>query len=301
MGWYEHAIQFGEKYMKVLGTKGKMPVFKIADNLGSKWLGICRYIYAQRDNTTITYQKSIVDDPRTYERVAAHEMVHHHNFLNMTDKDIVLARAGVKTDGHGPDFVTQAEKINAVMGKGFVTKTSDAEYVLSQTVKTYFLYMEPKDDGILYGWAVKLSSQAQRNLARRIPFYKGKLVEVNDRRWTNCAGKIGATLTMCRARPGDRPMLEKLYDEGKPAKIMATLAPQQFNVRDLIREEGRPLTELEKKILRRHGHEIPKPKLTDEDRRLLDELERELTPDPPKPPEPKLHKFEPGAKQGKLF
>jgi hypothetical protein len=212
MGWYEQAVEWAHKYMKILGTKAPVPVIKLTDNLGSKWLGITNWTSQTPGNTTIRYQKSIIDDPRTFERVAAHEMVHHHEFMNLTAKDIALMRAGVKTDGHGKQFFDLATKINDVMGKDFVTKTSDSEYVLAQTVKKYFLYVEPTRTGLVYGWAVRLSPKAQKALARRIPFNKGRLYEVNDRRWTRCEGKIGSTISLCRADGDKLKALEQIYD-----------------------------------------------------------------------------------------
>ena len=181
-----------DKYMRMLSIDGAKPVVVVKTRIGASWLGRDRWTSRMPHTTTMELQRSIVGDPRTLERVVAHEMVHHRDNLALTPEQIHLVRLGIKPDSHGAAFRQGAAIINAVMGPDFVTKTSDQDYVEAPPERDLYLLIVPLGEygGRLgFAWAARLSSEALSIVAKRA-LEGGKLVRTRDRRWTNSRAKI---------------------------------------------------------------------------------------------------------------
>jgi len=110
------------KYKKLLKIEGERPSIKFRDTPRADWLGLTDWRVAKPHASTMELQKKILKDDRLLERVVAHEMIHHRDFLGFTKDEIARVKAGIKPDGHGPSFREGAGRINAVMGSDFVVE-----------------------------------------------------------------------------------------------------------------------------------------------------------------------------------
>jgi hypothetical protein len=183
-----------DKYEAILGCEHVRPHLSVADNLGSDWLGITELSLRDMTTTTITVQASILDDPVTLERVIAHEMVHHWEFMNMDAADLVRLKMGIKPPSHGESFHRGAAIVNAVMGEGFVTVASDKTYVRRKNTRPFYLLIVPTRHyvGIRnsqtmpfgYAWAVRITPQ-NREKIDSVLAEGGKLVRITDDRFTS--------------------------------------------------------------------------------------------------------------------
>lgn len=99
------------KYMEILQIDGERPSIKLRNNPSVDWVGRTDRHSSDRPPTTIELQKRLFNDDRFLERVIAHEMVHHRNYL-----------ASTEDEKHGASFREGAARINAIMGPDFVVE-----------------------------------------------------------------------------------------------------------------------------------------------------------------------------------
>jgi hypothetical protein len=207
-----------DKYMQMLSIDGAKPIVVVRSRIGASWLGRDSWTSRMPHTTTLELQRSIVGDPRTLERVVAHEMVHHRDSLAMTPEQLRLVKLGIKPASHGASFRQGASIINAVMGPDFVTTMSDQGYVQAPPERDLFLLIVPLSEygGRLgYAWAARLSPEALSVVAKRA-LEGGKLVRTRDRRWTNSRAKIKrfGGLSVPEAGSPLAAELRALYDRG---------------------------------------------------------------------------------------
>ena len=208
-----------DKYLQILGTtKGRKPSIEIANNIGSRWLGRCVFYPDRLGSTTIQIQKSILSHPMTLERVVAHEVVHHHNYMDMNEVDFALLRRGIG-DGHGREFEAQAARINAVMGPNFITKKSDSEYVLDKETKPYYLLIESMPTGVRLGytWGVRLTPK-MKDWVRKRQARGAKLLMSTSSKWIEgCPSRFGSGYVgVCIPREAEhQQMLRALFESGQ--------------------------------------------------------------------------------------
>lgn len=207
-----------DKYMRMLSIDGAKPIVEVKTRIGAAWLGRDRWTSRMPHTTTMELQRSILVDPRTLERVVAHEMVHHRDNLALTPEQLHLLKLGIKPDSHGPSFRQGAAVINAVMGPNFVTEMSDRGYVQAPPERDLYLLVVPLREygGRLgYAWAARLSPEALSVVAKRA-LEGGKLVRTRDRRWTNSRAKIRrfGGLSIPEAGSPLAAELRALYDRG---------------------------------------------------------------------------------------
>lgn len=180
-------IEIVAKYMGVLGIEDP-PEVSIVDNLGSAWLGLCKWTSSRPDYTHIKLQRRILGDPTTLDRVLAHEMVHHLELTTLTSDQIAMIRAGFKPASHGPRFLEGAAIVNRFVGRDdYVTKTSDASYELEQNTRSFYvliMHMTVKEARLGWAWAARLTPQIKERISRECRERDGKLVMVTDDRWT---------------------------------------------------------------------------------------------------------------------
>ena len=99
------------KYMAMLEVDGERPRVVLRDDRGAAWAGRTDWSADRPRATTMEFQRRFLGDDRFLERVVAHEMVHHRNYL-----------AGTEDERHGPSFREGAARINVVMGRDFVAE-----------------------------------------------------------------------------------------------------------------------------------------------------------------------------------
>lgn len=98
------------KYMDILQIDGERPKIKLRDDPRIDWVGRTDR-HSDHSPTTIELQKGLFKNDRFLERVIAHEMVHHRNYL-----------ASTEDEKHGAAFREGAARINAIMGPDFVVE-----------------------------------------------------------------------------------------------------------------------------------------------------------------------------------
>jgi hypothetical protein len=193
-----------------------MPKFKIANNLSSKDLGTCIYSPKDPSTTTIRLQKRILGDEVTLERILAHELIHHADFItNPTSRSKLLNQID---GGHGKFFKQYAAKINSVKGADFVTEKSDGSYIEEDNQTEFFILISPLNNNLGWSYTVRPSTK-QREYIKRQLAEKSRLIKVKDRRFLT-GPQIG--LGKGRAIPRDpkfKELLERLYKEEPDAHI----------------------------------------------------------------------------------
>ena len=169
-----------------------IPRIKIANSLTATWLG--RDVYKSGDtNTTLEIQKRITDDEKTLDRILAHELIHHWEFLILNpkadSKNSYIQRANHTYQGkqtsHGRPFRDWSAKINAVMGKDYVTEKSDSTYVLTSIDKDYYVLITPSvyKGKLGWGWAVRPSSIQWQIIKYNVENRNAKLFKTRDDRF----------------------------------------------------------------------------------------------------------------------
>lgn len=226
------AAKVAAKYARILGVS-ELPKIVVRDNLGAKWLG--RLIWRAGQQNVMELQSSIFSDENTLERVIAHEMAHHVEFLefNENTEAIALVKMGIKPREHGDRFQELARKINSVAGANFVTEKSDTSYVLEQKTKPYFLLVSPLGGNLGYALGVRITPKMQKYIDKYVSGYKGRLVKTDDPRWAN-GPRIGDGGFAMPRDPEDRAKLQQLYDSAKIASRVA----QRFLEAVIRKEKG---------------------------------------------------------------
>ena len=175
------------KYAQMLGSPG-VPVVQVRDNLNAPWLGRTNGTTKNLGTTLVELQKRILDDPKTLERVIAHEMVHHVEFITLTPDQIATLRRGIRLPSHAERFLELAKQINDTVGDPkFVTVKSDESYVETQT-RAYYVLITQGDSTMgaegmyLFAHAIKLTPKVERYVDR-VSKHGARLVRTTDRRW----------------------------------------------------------------------------------------------------------------------
>lgn len=221
---------FVEKYLAMLGEQDlPRPQIEFRSNIVAEWLG--QDVWSLRKpTTTLRLQKSILGDPRTLERVIAHEMIHHVDFLRMSEPEIEMLvemrKLGRKTyrDAHGESFLAKAAQINVAMGDGFVTKVSDAEYVTARNVKPFFLLIVPlstTNDKLGWAWAARLSGDGQTRVAKQLALGARLVQSTNDLWLYGAKIKKYGGVSVPR-KPEDQAELRRLFTEEPEVGIAAS-------------------------------------------------------------------------------
>lgn len=212
----DQIVRLTRKYNEMLCTSCPVPEYEIVDNIKSKWLGLAVWSASNPLRTVIRFQRRVTTDPKSFERIFAHEWIHHVNYMNRTPQDIAYMRAGIKTDGHGRHFLEKAALVNATMGKDFVTVISDQDIVVAPSGKTIQLLIvktgskEPYRYG--WAWAVRPTYETKNWITRRLAVGNAKLVKVQDDKWT-IGPKLDGSGRYAIAQDGKyQEMLRSLYE-----------------------------------------------------------------------------------------
>lgn len=175
----------------MLGAKN-LPQVKIQNNLGSKWLGRTLWYCSGNWTTTMVLQKSILSDPKTLERIIAHEMVHHVDVITLSEDELrhrCRSRKNIMAASHAERFLALAQVINDHVGEDLVTVTSDERYVVEAT-KEFLVMIVPTGDGRhAFAWGVRMTPTLAK-LVERYWDRGGRVSKTTDLRWTRGV-KIG--------------------------------------------------------------------------------------------------------------
>jgi hypothetical protein len=170
-------------YLSMLGIDPvEEPDVVLQHNTGSRWLG--RWSMKWRSDLptrpVIQIQRAVLSDPRTLERVVAHEVVHHAQYLQMDPREFQLLKLGIRPVGHGESFRRIAAIVNGRMGEGFVTEKSDQEYVVAPSGRRILVLISPTRAGRLgWQWATRLGPKARAWVERKTA-EGARLVEAYD-------------------------------------------------------------------------------------------------------------------------
>lgn len=120
-----------DKYRRLLKIADEPPPhIKIRNDPKANWLGRSDWRTEHPHTSTLELQKRLFKSPKHLERVIAHEMIHHRDFLALTKDEIACIDAGsVPNDPkeHPASFYKGAGRINAIMGPSFVVKEEALE------------------------------------------------------------------------------------------------------------------------------------------------------------------------------
>lgn len=196
-------LQTVRECYQILNIKNlPIPRFKIANHLHVKWNGLCHH-RSKETNTTITLQKRVLVDDRTCARIVAHEVIHHIQFLK--DQD----------DSHGPIFESYAQKINEVMGSGFVTKESDLDYITSDT-RAFYILIYKAENGYVWQTAVRLTKDMSWRVKAAKLHYNCKFFKTRDRKLWRTRANLGiAGNYHISTNSNIQQALKSLYDSAK--------------------------------------------------------------------------------------
>jgi hypothetical protein len=194
------------------------PFLRVQDNLDMKWLGLTRWSASMPDTSTMIIQARILDQPKTLERVIAHEVIHHLHHLSITDSDMALLKLHIKPEGHGKRFLDDAAKVNAIMGPNFVTVTSDQDDTLAPNKRPFYVLVDRSVafKKLGWAWAAKLTPKIRERIAE-VRQHGGKLFQTTDHKWTGGA-KIQKYGGMSIPRIGQTSLendLKALFESGK--------------------------------------------------------------------------------------
>ena len=208
-----------DKYARFFGLgPDELPEIEIHDNLGSKWFALTVWHPSLPHTSTIQIQKVALEDEQTVERILAHEMIHHVNFLRMTaaERTALKYAKGTLSDDHGEKFHEMAALVNEEMGEGFVSERADEDFKVAPNERKFFLLIEPVYSGRMlgYSWAAKMSKHATEEVERRTKNMDDVvLVETTDVRFTKGV-KIKRYGGSSVPKPGsdDAALLQELYE-----------------------------------------------------------------------------------------
>ena len=208
-------IDFAWKYARILGVS-VIPRIAIRNNLSSSWLGRCHFKLGHENLMEI--QKRVMYDDRTLERIVAHEMAHHADYLELTASEIAMLRARIKRTSHGPRWQSFANKINRVMGEDFVTVFSDASHITAPETKPFVLMIVKMSSG-RFGFAigVRFTDRMRSSVYRQGSSMEVRLIESKDPRWAN-GPRIGLGKFAMPIKPEDYQALQDLFVKGAPVK-----------------------------------------------------------------------------------
>lgn len=209
-----------------------MPEIKIRDYTNVQWLG--REIIRLKPLTgeillhQLEIQKGIINDEETLKRVITHEMIHlWQNVTTDPKKLYTMHKLGLSNEGHGSEFRQYAEKINAIMGKDYVTENSDETYKVEST-KEYYILIQPhtlsgEHRGYGWTWAARPSVAQKEMIKERQQEKNAKLFKIKEPRWLSGAPikKYGG-YSLPRAGLNwekDNKELEQIYNSGKEITI----------------------------------------------------------------------------------
>lgn len=212
----DEALSLTAKYAEMLGSP-TLPRVVVRDNVGSRWLGRTIWHPMHPGSTTIELQKVVLNHPDTMERVVAHEVIHHVEFVELTPEQVELFRNGrFKPAKHGRRFHELARRVNEERGDAqFVTEISDQSYVLESERKFLVMVVEIAPGRFGYAYAVKLSPKMIGALKRYKENHRVvRVAESTQRKWSR-GPRFGDGRYAVPTEPEEQEELRTLYEAGR--------------------------------------------------------------------------------------
>lgn len=229
-----------KKYLHILDSEDlEAPAVSVVKaKLGRCWLGLNSWYWTRPTTTHIEIDERVTDHMHTLERIFAHEMVHHVEHVRLGQKHMDVLTSGnrhaikrflslVKSSGHGRSFHEGAAKVNAVMGKDFVTQSSDQSYECAPSEKSFLMLivpLDPQGKRLGFRWGIKPSNKALMFIQSKliVPGEPGaRLVRATGDHWTRGTveflSKSGGWAVP--SDPEAARELRELYERGERMKV----------------------------------------------------------------------------------
>lgn len=185
-----------QKYIQMMpkspdGKTMPMPRFVTANMLSANWNGLA--IWDGRSETcTVKVQKRIMADPRTLDRIVAHEICHAWAYWMVW----LQLKPKPWCRGHAPagGWAEAADLVNLREGDDFVTETSDETYAVVND-KQFYVFMTRAQGQIMWAWFSRVTPLLLQRLERRIYYSSTKgapiaIFKTQDTRFLLRGGKL---------------------------------------------------------------------------------------------------------------
>lgn len=248
-----------------------IPRIKIVNQVSSNWLGRCTYNPSvDKNNTTIEIQKRVTADEKSLDRILAHELIHHFEFImkfghpelgeKAFEQEKLLRKYRLHDSGHGKTFHEMAAKINAVMGTDYVTEKSDQTYV-TELDKEFYVIVTPVQSGKFgYAWMLRPSRNQQEQVQKWIMERKARIFMTKNERFTHgvTIKKFGPVSV-----PRDeetQKLLKEMYESGKAvtpswSKITPDKIAASSRFKSIVANTYQTVTSSTKKISLQEAHD----------------------------------------------
>jgi hypothetical protein len=150
--------QIAHKYLNQFFHEFNLPVpeVKLVKKMGVGWLARDVWRPSTPDTTTLEINVYLIESEEQLDRIIAHELIHHYNFVVL--KYGKLSGGMAKMMGHGPEFKKWAAKINSVKGADYVTEKSD-QISTTEVPEFYVLVKEIRPGTIGWAWSKRPSAK----------------------------------------------------------------------------------------------------------------------------------------------
>lgn len=215
------ALEMLRKYVRLLDLD-VTPELVIRDRATSTWLG--RYSSGE---CLIEIQKRVLFHEKSMERVIAHEVAHHADFLcRRKSKGITTCRP-IDLD-HGPKWQFFVDKINRAMGKDFVT-VLPVDIVRAPETKPYVLMISRQFlvplvsetstfEPLVVTNAYQITPRMREFLLKHGSSIGARLIMSTDPRWIR-GPKIAARRARMPKNEREHQDLHALYAKAMPVKL----------------------------------------------------------------------------------
>jgi 2'-5' RNA ligase/GNAT superfamily N-acetyltransferase/predicted GIY-YIG superfamily endonuclease len=195
------------KFMTEFWPDLPKPKIKIINHTVPVSLGNCLWTSKDPDTSIIEIEKAVCGHQETLDRIVAHELCHHAEYINEirkipTDQIKIMNRLH---GDHGKWWKAEADKVNNIYGQSYVTVKSDQSMVQEQD-KEFYVLLKSSPYGIIWCYAVRPSLKQKLYINHQIP-QGAKLVKTKD---ISLARNPGGTIGSGWRRPGTKEMAEKL-------------------------------------------------------------------------------------------
>lgn len=238
-----HGYDFGpliKKYLRILHAEDMAPpvVTIVKAKLGRCWLGLNTWYWSRPHTSLIEIDERITDHAPSLERIFAHEMVHHVEhvrigmeyqpvFQSGNRMEIKRALSFMRAVGdHGRAFREGAALVNAVMGKDFVTVTSDQSYECAPSQKSFLMLIVPlnaQGSRLGFQWGIKPSSKALKFIQSKLMIEgepSARLVLATGDHWASSGVGFAGRGWSVPTNPKHVQELRDLYERGQRMKIV---------------------------------------------------------------------------------
>jgi hypothetical protein len=169
-----------KKYLSMLpgGSRMELPQVLIEDSPESDWDGITIWNADAPIKGTIKLQEKCMNDPRTVDRLIAHEVCHHWQHMKVWEEgDSAIHRLG---HGKSSYWWQAAQIINKIEGDDtFITEKSDASYVSQHPKKFYVMIMKSQRGELGWIWFSRVTENLRLQIESILKSLPVAIVKTN--------------------------------------------------------------------------------------------------------------------------